>query len=132
MIRPGAVDRERYDGSPDDSTRTCGHVQVAFWSGASWVHPMDMGRCDRPWGDEMTDQDGMGPVFTADYQGLCSGCDEPIIPGEDIRADGQGGYMHADERCQRAVTGAPHRGRPLLPCTVCFQVPAVNGACGCS
>lgn len=26
----------------------CGHDQVVFWSGASWVHPMDMGVCDRP------------------------------------------------------------------------------------
>lgn len=26
----------------------CGHRQTVFWSGASWVHPIDMGTCDRP------------------------------------------------------------------------------------
>lgn len=31
-----------------DHALKCGHDQVVFWSGASWVHPMDMGPCDRP------------------------------------------------------------------------------------
>jgi hypothetical protein len=26
----------------------CGHDQVVFRSGVSWVHPMNMGTCDRP------------------------------------------------------------------------------------
>lgn len=116
----------------DDGTRTCGHAQVAFWTGAGWVHPLDMGACDRPYGDRMSERDRMGPVFTADYQGTCSGCDEPVIPGEDIRADGQGGYVHADDQCERVVTGTPHRDRPAaIPCSRCFQFPAANGTCGC-
>lgn len=31
-----------------DHPEKCGHGQVVFWSGAGWVHPMDMGVCDRP------------------------------------------------------------------------------------
>lgn len=78
----------------------------------------------------MTDLN-LGPVFMAEYDGTCSGCDDPIVPGEDIRSDGEGGWVHADDQCEHAVTGGPHRNRPALPCVRCFQVPAVNGACGC-
>lgn len=42
-----------------------------------------------------------GPVFTATYESECPSCDERILPGEDIRADGQGGYIHADTQCER-------------------------------
>lgn len=30
----------------------CEHGQTVFWSGASWVHPLDMGTCDRPPGTD--------------------------------------------------------------------------------
>lgn len=72
----------------------------------------------------------LGPVFMAQYDGRCIACDYPIVPGEDIRACDEG-YVHADDQCERAVTGEPHRGRPLLPCVECFQVPSVSGSCGC-
>jgi hypothetical protein len=26
----------------------CGRAQVVFWGGSAWLHPMDMGVCDRP------------------------------------------------------------------------------------
>lgn len=32
---------------PGSEPVKCGHDQIVFWSGASWVHPMDMGVCDR-------------------------------------------------------------------------------------
>ena len=45
----------------------------------------------------------MGPVFVASYESDCPSCDEPIVPGEDIRADGHGGYIHADTQCERVA-----------------------------
>lgn len=30
-----------------DGYQICGHDQTVIWSGANWVHPMDMGVCDR-------------------------------------------------------------------------------------
>lgn len=37
-----------------------------------------------------------GPIVTAEYEGLCTQCDWDIEEGDDIRADGEGGWMHAD------------------------------------
>lgn len=38
---------------------------------------------------------GMGPWFTAQWSGECSGCGESICAGDRIRADGEGrgGYL---------------------------------------
>lgn len=38
---------------------------------------------------------GPGPAFAADYPGRCSQCDDGIEPADLIRADGEGGYVHA-------------------------------------
>lgn len=36
-------------GAPDSpDERICGHDQVVFWSGANWLHPLDMGVCGNP------------------------------------------------------------------------------------
>lgn len=35
----------------------------------------------------------MGPVFPALYDGECSGCGGEIMEGQQIRADGQGGWV---------------------------------------
>jgi hypothetical protein len=40
---------------------------------------------------------GYGPWFPASYDGECSGCGGDILPGDKIRADGQGGWL--DEDC---------------------------------
>jgi hypothetical protein len=47
---------------------------------------------------------GPGPYFTAGHPGHCAGCGEDIRPGDEIRADGDGGWerrdccgMYADE-----------------------------------
>lgn len=78
------------------------------------------------------ERDRLGRVFTAEYQSHCEACDDPIVPGEDCRSDGYGGWIHADDGCERAATGSPHRDRPAsIACTRCFQIPASNGACGC-
>lgn len=42
---------------------------------------------------EPVKQAGMGPVFVAEYEGECSGCGGEINRGDDIRADGQGGWV---------------------------------------
>jgi hypothetical protein len=40
---PNSCDPSR----PGSEPVKCGHDQIVFWSGVSWVHPMDMGVCDR-------------------------------------------------------------------------------------
>lgn len=42
-----------------------------------------------------------GPIFMATFPGTCSACDDLIYQGEDIRADGSGGWIHADDGCER-------------------------------
>lgn len=61
-----------------------------------------------------------GPVFTATYESHCASCYELIVPGEDARADGAGGWIHADDQCERIATPhRPTRGRRLIPCPDC-------------
>ena len=36
---------------------------------------------------------GLGRWFTAQYEGVCTGCGERFEPGAQIRADGEGGYL---------------------------------------
>lgn len=43
-----------------------------------------------------------GPAVEARYSGRCSGCDENIRPGDQIRADGEGGWLCND--CHDDVT----------------------------
>ncbi len=35
----------------------------------------------------------MGPWFTANFPGWCTECGGEIEPGDEIRADGEGGYV---------------------------------------
>jgi hypothetical protein len=44
-----------------------------------------------------------GPVFTAEYRTECESCEDPIEPGEDARADGCGGWIHADTMCEKVA-----------------------------
>jgi hypothetical protein len=47
-----------------------------------------------------------GPVFVAQlHNTLCSGCSDYVEPGEDIRADGLGGWVHADDDCEARFLG---------------------------
>jgi len=45
-----------------------------------------------------------GPVFAATFESEDACCGEGILPGEDIRADGQGGWIHADDGCERMAS----------------------------
>lgn len=38
---------------------------------------------------------GLGPWFAAAYPGRCSYCDTEFVAGDQIRADGEGGYKAA-------------------------------------
>lgn len=51
--------------------------------------------------DDPEDAPRFGPVFMAGYECECESCDEGIVAGEDIRADGRGGWIHADTHCER-------------------------------
>jgi hypothetical protein len=42
-----------------------------------------------------------GPVFEAEHHGYCAACGEEIRVADAIRADGQGGWIHADADCER-------------------------------
>lgn len=44
-----------------------------------------------------------GPVFMAQFGSDDACCGEGIVPGEDIRSDGEGGWIHASEACERMV-----------------------------
>lgn len=74
-----------------------------------------------------TGRDAFGPIFVAQYDNtLCSGCGDYVEPGEDLRADGTGGWVHADDECEALFLGQSPRPTTWLP-PVC-QLPA----CGCS
>jgi hypothetical protein len=45
----------------------------------------------------------LGPIFTATYETECGSCEDPIVPGEDARADGRGGWIHADTMCEKVA-----------------------------
>jgi hypothetical protein len=52
------------------------------------------GTCNPPpWSPPVRAPELWGPVFTASYNGECADCGGDICPGDDIRADGQGGYL---------------------------------------
>lgn len=45
-------------------------------------------------GEQAGRSEGWGVWFTAGRHGRCAGpCDEPVKPGDRIRADGEGGYL---------------------------------------
>jgi hypothetical protein len=50
---------------------------------------------------EAIETPALGPIFTATYESDCESCDDPIVVGEDIRADGHGSWIHADTMCEK-------------------------------
>lgn len=54
-----------------------------------------------PWDEaEDTPRSRLGPVFMAERESDCDACMDLIVPGEDIRSDGRGGWIHADDSCE--------------------------------
>lgn len=55
--------------------------------------------------DDIWDEPGpvLGPVFVASHETDCKSCVDLILPGEDARADGRGGWIHADDQCEKVA-----------------------------
>jgi hypothetical protein len=74
------------------------------------------------WSGPLSTQ-GLGPIFTATYESECKSCDDLIVPGEDARADGRGGWIHADTMCEKVAeavsSGSDDRAGGRL-CPSCF------------
>ena len=51
--------------------------------------------------DDPEDVPKFGPVFTATYDSEDACCGKGIESGQTVRADGQGGWIHADDECER-------------------------------
>lgn len=51
--------------------------------------------------DDADDTPRLGPIIVAQYVGDDDCCGEGIGLGDEIRADGQGGWIHASEACER-------------------------------
>jgi hypothetical protein len=75
---------------------------------------------DEPQGLELEE---LGPVFVAGLESECASCPEPIEPGERARADGHGGWIHADAQCERVARGE-HTAMSAAGCPRCFTVHA--------
>lgn len=54
--------------------------------------------------DDVTDGPTFGPTFTATYQSDDECCGDGIEEGQSVRADGQGGWIHASAECERMAS----------------------------
>lgn len=56
--------------------------------------------------DDLFDDPGpaFGPIFCATFESEDGCCGEGIVAGEDIRADGSGGWIHADTTCEKLAS----------------------------
>lgn len=54
--------------------------------------------------DDAEDGPAFGPVFCATFYSADACCGDGIVPGEDIRADGSGGWIHAGTTCERLAS----------------------------
>lgn len=76
--------------------------------------------------------------FTARYHGRCGGCDEQIVPGEEVAFDDDGEVVHESCGFPSPSTRWPEApdSEPDLTagesCPECFTILAVNGACACA
>lgn len=59
------------------------------------MHPADCAFCAQPArpAPDFAQPSGPGPWITAGYGSDCAGCGGPIGEGEQIRADGDGGWL---------------------------------------
>jgi hypothetical protein len=63
----------------------------------------------------------LGPIFTATYESDSACCGEMIMPGEDARADGRGGWIHADTSCEAIVRAVATGSDDLAAGRLCPQ-----------
>ena len=69
-----------------------------------------------------TSSDDRPPVVAARFDGECTACDGAIFAGDEIRADGTGGWEHAD--CDDDTPSAPVQTPAPAPAADLFQAPA--------
>lgn len=81
VVYPHHASRESGDNLRAEYRCACGNEWSCWWSfdGA--------GRRSEP------RRSGLGPLIEARYSGRCSGCDQDIRRGDQIRADGEGGWL---------------------------------------
>lgn len=63
----------------------------------------------------------LGPVFTATYTTESTCCGEMIRPGDEARADGSGGWIHAVPECEKPGVSV---AMVVTICSSCFCVHA--------
>lgn len=71
--------------------------------------------------DLFDDADSFGPIFTATHESEDACCGDGIVAGERIRADGSGGWIHADNHrglCGRDKAG--DHGGVVATCPLCW------------
>jgi hypothetical protein len=68
------------------------------------------------------DPRGLGPIFTAGHHSEDTCCGDGIVPGEDIRADGAGGWIHADDQCEKLAARQSASGGRAIACPSCFMI----------
>lgn len=74
--------------------------------------------------DLFDDADSLGPIFTATFESEDACCGDGIVPGEKIRADGAGGWIHAVAGCEGLAPERPGAVIVTVACTSCFLVHA--------
>lgn len=70
------------------------------------------------------DSRGFGPVFAAMYTTDSACCGNAIEPGDDARADGRGGWIHANRECEQDAAEGGIRAAEEHACPSCFCVHA--------
>lgn len=66
------------------------------------------------------DSRGFGPVFSAGYVTDSACCGDPIEPGQGARADGHGGWIHANRECETDAQQGGVRATETHICPSCF------------
>lgn len=68
--------------------------------------------------DTAYEEPAVGPVFHASFESDSACCGDLIEPGDRARADGYGGWIHANGRCDAPIKS------PSTPCLSCFTIHA--------
>lgn len=94
------------DHDPDEACRRSVHARPANLVAVMKEHLPAIGEAVTDFlFDNAAPASKFGPVFMAEFESEDSCCGEGIVPGEDIRADGHGGWIHADTTCERLASG---------------------------
>ena len=70
------------------------------------------------------DSPALGPAFTASFDSDDACCGQGIEEGEEIRADGEGGWIHVE-------CSVKSSRQAVKTCPQCFLTYSASGECGC-